>query len=74
MHTTWGAGALHTAKHGAARLIYSEEHATEVLAITREFQIKKWSRAKKMALINGDLERLREFSRSHDHGSSSVVA
>lgn len=61
-----GRGALHTAKHGVARLVYSEEHATEALAVARELQIKKWSRAKKMALINGDFERLRELSRSRD--------
>jgi putative endonuclease len=61
-----GRGALHTAKHGVARLVYSEEHATEVLAIAREVQLKKWSRAKKMALIDGNLERLRELSRSRD--------
>jgi putative endonuclease len=61
-----GRGSLHTAKHGVARLVYSEEQATEKLAIAREVQIKKWSRAKKMALINGDLERLRELSRSRD--------
>jgi predicted GIY-YIG superfamily endonuclease len=61
-----GRGALHTAKHGVAKLIYSEEYTTEKLAIARELQIKKWSRAKKMALINGDLERLRKLSRSRD--------
>jgi predicted GIY-YIG superfamily endonuclease len=61
-----GRGALHTSEHGVARLVYSEKHTTEKLAIARELQIKKWSRAKKMALINGDLERLRELSRSRD--------
>src|SRR5271169_4106784 len=61
-----GRGALHTANHGVARLVYSEEHATEELAIAREIQIKKWSRAKKMALINGDLPQLHKLSRSRD--------
>lgn len=60
-----GRGALHTAKHGVAQLVYTEEQATEQQAIAREIQIKKWSRAKKMALINGDLEQLRALSRSH---------
>jgi predicted GIY-YIG superfamily endonuclease len=49
-----------------ARLIYAEEHATEQLAITRELQIKKWSRAKKIALANRDTERLRTLSQSRD--------
>jgi putative endonuclease len=61
-----GRGALHTAKHGVARLVCEEEQTTEKQAIARELQIKKWSRAKKMALINGDLDRLRELSRSRD--------
>ena len=59
-------GAKHTATHGAARLIYFERHATDGEAITREHQIKKWSRAKKVALINGDLEQLRLLSKSRD--------
>ena len=61
-----GRGARHTAKRGVARLIYAEEHATEQLAITRELQIKKWSRAKKIALANRDTERLRTLSQSRD--------
>lgn len=61
-----GRGALHAAEHGVAQLVYTEEQATEKQAIARAIQIKKWSRAKKMALVNGDLERLRELSRSHD--------
>jgi predicted GIY-YIG superfamily endonuclease len=61
-----GRGALHTASHGIARLLYSEEFATEIMAVARELQIKKWSRAKKLALANGDLKRLRILSRSRD--------
>jgi len=61
-----GRGARHTAGRGVARLIYAEEHATEKLAVTRELQIKKWSRAKKMALANADPERLRALSQSRD--------
>ncbi len=66
-----GRGALYTAKHGVARLVYSEKHATEARAVARELQIKKWSRAKKMALINGDLDRLRKLSRSRDQTKQS---
>ena len=61
-----GRGARHTATHRVARLIYAEEHPTRKLAITRELQLKKWSRAKKMALANRDPERLRALSQSRD--------
>jgi putative endonuclease len=33
-------------------------------AVRRERQIKKWSRAKKEALISGEKERLKELSKS----------
>ena len=36
-------------------LVYSEEYQTRKEAMQREIQLKKWSRAKKQALINGDL-------------------
>ncbi len=36
-------------------------------ASKREIQIKRWSRAKKEALVAGDKEKLRSLSRSHDY-------
>jgi predicted GIY-YIG superfamily endonuclease len=62
---TQGRGAFHTASRGSPHLVYSEEHATESAAMARERQLKKWSRAKKAALIRGDFTRLHELSRSH---------
>jgi putative endonuclease len=42
-----------TARYDVSRLVYYE-HTTDVnAAITRETQIKKWSRKKKVALIEG---------------------
>jgi predicted GIY-YIG superfamily endonuclease len=38
----------------------------EPVAARREFQIKGWSRAKKIALIRGEYDRLKHLSRSHD--------
>jgi predicted GIY-YIG superfamily endonuclease len=61
-----GKGALHTRVHGHVRLVYSEIHASELVAIDRELQIKKWSRAKKKALIDGNKNRLHELSKSRD--------
>jgi putative endonuclease len=43
---------IHTAKYRIDRLIYAEPYETAPDAIAREKQLKKWSRAKKIALIN----------------------
>jgi putative endonuclease len=44
-------------------MVYSEMFADFDLAIEWETRIKKWSRAKKEALINGEFERLPELSK-----------
>ncbi len=59
-------GAMHTAQNGVERLIYSEMLATKQAAVKRELQIKRWSRAKKAALIAGDMNGLRSLSQSQD--------
>ena len=35
-------------------LVYKEEYSTRQEAMKREWQLKKWTRAKKEALISGD--------------------
>ncbi len=47
-------------------LVYVEGPMDSAGAIKRERQLKKWSRAKKIALINGDSETLRNLSKSRD--------
>ena len=59
-----GEAAKYTYMRRPVRLVWSEAHDTESAAVRRERQIKKWSRAKKEALMAGDLGRLRELSRS----------
>lgn len=49
-------------------LIYAEELPTFSDARQREAQVKRWSRAKKEALVDGDRAVLRSLARSHDHG------
>jgi putative endonuclease len=44
-------------------LAYSEEHEDYTAALQREHQIKRWSHAKKEALVNGDLARLKQLSK-----------
>ena len=58
-----GDGAEYTHRRRPVTLLYSEAHPNEASAILRERQIKRWSRAKKEALIAADMERLRTLSR-----------
>ena len=47
-------------------LVHSEEFETFVEARKREAQIKRWSRAKKEALVSGNLDTLRRLSKRRD--------
>lgn len=53
---------------GVERLLYSEEHLDRVTAEKRERQIKKWSHAKKTALIEGDGAGLKRFAKRRVRG------
>jgi predicted GIY-YIG superfamily endonuclease len=44
------------------RLVWSQEFSTREEAKEAESRIKKWNRAKKEALIRGDMESLRSFA------------
>ena len=59
-----GKGPKHTAVRRPVELLYSESHKTQADAVRRERQIKRWSRAKKEALVRGDTNLLRDLSRS----------
>jgi putative endonuclease len=60
---------IHTAKYRIDRLIYVEPYETAVDAIAREKQLKNWSRAKKIALINRVNPDWRDLSGEiHDYG------
>jgi len=48
------------------KLVYQESYQNLNDAIKGERQIKKWSRAKKEALIKGELETLKILSKSRD--------
>ena len=47
-------------------IVYSEEHPTFADARRREAQIKRWSRAKREALVAGDTDTLRRLAKSRD--------
>ena len=54
-----GLGSNHTRKHQPVKLVYYEKFNKIYLAFLREKQIQKWTRAKKIALIDGNLEELK---------------
>jgi predicted GIY-YIG superfamily endonuclease len=59
-----GTASRTTALLGPVELIFSEPHPDRSSAVRRERQIKGWSRAKKLALIKGDLAELKRLARS----------
>lgn len=60
---TGSKGAHFVSQFGGGTIVYTETHETLTSARAREQQIKRWSRAKKEALIQGDIEQLKELSR-----------
>ena len=57
-----GQGPAFTARRLPVRLVYQEPLATREEAVRRERQLKGWSRAKKEAIISGDLKLLSELA------------
>ncbi len=54
----------YTKRYGEVQIVYSEKFTKRVDAAKREKQLKGWSKAKKKALIVGDVELLKKLSRS----------
>ena len=46
------------------KLVYSEEYSNLQLAMKREWQIKKWTKAKKEALVSNNISELKRLSRA----------
>jgi len=59
-----GRAAPYTAVRLPVSLVYIEKHPNAGTARRREIQLKSWSRAKKIALIEDDLGRLRRLCKS----------
>ena len=55
----------YTKKFSDIKFIYYESLPSEKAARSRESQIKRWSVAKKKALIKGNKDELRRLSKSH---------
>ena len=58
-----GSGGKTTADSSPTHLLYYESFSDRQSALQRERQIKRWSRAKKIALVNGDLAELKRLAR-----------
>jgi predicted GIY-YIG superfamily endonuclease len=58
----------HTARFRPWRIVYSEQFFNEPDALRRERQIKGWTRAKKEALIAGNVEELRFLAKRRRGG------
>lgn len=58
-----GACAGYSSTRLPIELVYSQEFASRDEAIAAERKIKKWNRKKKEALIQGDFEALRKYSK-----------
>ena len=56
-----GRGSRFTAQRLPVTLAFVEPHNSREAALAREKQLKRWTRAKKEALIAGDLIRLRRL-------------
>ena len=54
-----GRGASWTACRRPVELLYQETHHSELEAVARERQLKRWTQSKKLALLNDDLLRLK---------------
>jgi predicted GIY-YIG superfamily endonuclease len=59
-----GEVAGYTSKRLPVRVVFSEEFSSREEALTRERQIKGWSRKKKGALVRGDWASVSRFARS----------
>ncbi len=57
-------GAKFTKDTNNLEFVYAEEFSSRAEAMQREKQLKGWTKAKKLALISGDLEKLKLLSKS----------
>jgi len=56
----------YTATRRPVQLCWSQEFATREEALAAELQIKRWSRAKKQALVSGDFAGLERAAKKKD--------
>jgi len=62
-----GRAANYTALRRPVKLVFSEVHPNIEAAISRERQIKGWTRSKKQTLISGNINALKRLSKKSYH-------
>jgi putative endonuclease len=68
-----GKGPGYTAARLPVRLVYSEQQPTLESAVKRERQLKRWTHAKKHALISGNFTQLHDLSRCRQSSTINTV-
>ena len=61
-----GKASKYTRGRTPVRMIFSEDHSDKTSALKREIELKGWTRAKKLALIEGNKAKLIELSKSRE--------
>jgi putative endonuclease len=61
-----GFGAKYTQHFKPVRVAFAQSFTTRAEAMQREAQVKKWSRAKKLALIENNINQLKHLSKSSE--------
>ncbi len=59
-----GEGARYTRAHELTKILWTEMHGTAEGARKREKQLKGWTHAKKQALIDGDIAKLKVLAKA----------
>jgi predicted GIY-YIG superfamily endonuclease len=60
-----------TRKYAPVMLVWSQEFSSRAEALEAERRIKGWSRAKKLALIRGDWDRISQLAKGKNGPSTS---
>ena len=71
-HRAGKAAARTTQLFGFTRIAYHECFADKAAASARERQLKRWSHAKKLALIAGDAAALKSLAKRHNRASTQT--
>lgn len=61
-----GKGPKFTATRTPVKLLYYESFSNRAKAMARESQLKRWSRPKKEALINQDIQKLHSLAKRNE--------
>jgi predicted GIY-YIG superfamily endonuclease len=61
----------YTSSRLPVELVWCSDFPTREEALSREVQIKKWSRAKKEALVKGDWDEIKKLARGYSRAPST---